>query len=157
LHVLEVEDAAPFAGELFTRVFKQPIPAFPRHFVLVWHPPGEAARTLCYVHHTAFETGYLAGGLVSDGNQFRRLGRETQDELMKKGGMAQWLMAESCRRLQPCDAVYAYIGDDKSRDVNLRVGYRLVHEPYLYVFPSPSVPEAKLAELTEKVVRLGPF
>ncbi len=157
LSVVEVQDAAPLAGALFLRVFKHPVPDFPRHFVLVSQPPGEAARALCYVHHTAFETGYLAGGLVSDGNEFRRLSKEAQKEVMKKGGMAQWLMSESCRRLQACDAVYAYIGDDKSRDVNLRVGYRLVHAPYLYVFPSTAVSKETLALLTEKVVGLGPF
>lgn len=157
LRVMEVQDAAPYAGALFARVFKHPIPDFPRHFVLVFQPPGEETRTLGYVHHMAFESGYLAGGLVVDGNEFRKLTKQTQDELMKRGGMAQWVMAESCQRLQPCDAFYAYIGDDKSRDVNVRIGYRLVHAPYLYVFPSKKVSEERLAALTAKVVALGPF
>lgn len=157
LRVLEVQDAAPYAGALFTRKFRQPIPDFPRHFVLVFQPPGDEIRTLAYVHQMPFESGYLAGGLVSDGNEFRKLTRETQDELMKRGGMAQWVMSESCQRLQPCDAIYAYIGDDKSRDLNIRIGYRLVHPPYLYVFASEGVPQERLDALTAKVVALGPF
>lgn len=157
LRVLEVQDAAPYAGALFQRKFGQPVPDFPRHFVLVFRPPGEEIRTLGYVHHMAFESGYLAGGLVADGNEFRKLKRPTQDALMRRGGMAQWVMSESCQRLQPCDAVYAYIGDDKSRDVNVRIGYSLVHAPYLYVFPSKGVTEKRLAALTAKVVALGPF
>jgi len=157
LRVMEVQDAAPYAGALFKRKFGHPVPDFPRHFVLVFQPPGEEARTLAYVHHTAFESAFLAGGLVSDGNEFRKLTRETQDELMKRGGMAQWVMAESCERLQPCDAVYAYIGDEKSRILNERIGYKLVHPPYLFIFPSKGVPEDRLAPLTEKVVALGPF
>ncbi len=157
LRVLEVQDAAPSAGALFARKFGHPVPDFPHHFVLVFQPPGQEARTLAYVHHTAFESGYLAGGLVSDGNEFRKLTRQTQDELMERGGMAQWVMSESCQRLQPCDAFYAYIGDHKSRDLNLRIGYRLVQAPYLYVLPSAGVSEERLAALTAKVVALGPF
>lgn len=157
LRVFEVQDAALYAGALFARKFRQPIPDIPRHFVLVFQPPGEEIRTLGYVHHTAFESGYLAGGLVVDGNEFRKLTRPTQDELMKRGGMAQWVMSESCQRLQPCDAFYAYIGDDKSRVLNERIGYRLLHPPYLYVFPSKGVSEERLAALTAKVVALGPF
>jgi hypothetical protein len=157
LRVLEVQDAAPYAGALFARKFGQPIPEVPRHFVLVFQAPGEEVRTLAYVHHTPFESGYLAGGLVADGNEFRRLDAQTQDEVMRRGGMAQWVMSESCARLQPCDAFYAYIGDDRSRDVNRRIGYRLVHPPYLHVFPSKGVPAQRLSALTSKVVALGPF
>lgn len=157
LRVLEVHDAAPYAGALFERKFRTPIPDFPRHFVLVFQPPGQELRTLAYVHHTAFESGYLAGGLVADGNEFRKLNRQTQDALMRRGGMGQWVMSESCQRLQPCDAIYAYIGDAKSRDVNLRIGYRLVHAPYLYVLPSKGLAAERIAALTAKVVGLGPF
>lgn len=157
LQVIEVDDAAPYAGPLFQRIFKQPIPDFPRHFVLLYQPPGEDIRTLGYVHHMIFDTGYLAGGLVVDGNEFRKLDKRTQDELMKRGGMGQWVMSESCRMLQPCDGFYAYIGDDKSRDVNARIGYKLVHPPYLYVFASQGVPAERLDALTAKVVALGPF
>ena len=157
LRVVEVQDAAPYAGALFLRKFRHPIPDFPRHFVLVFKPPGEEGRTLAYVHHMAFESGYLAGGLVADGNEFRKLKKRTQDALMKRGGMAQWVMSESCARLQPCDAFYAYIGDEKSRVLNERIGYRILHPPYLYVFPSLGVPEGRLAALAAKVVALGPF
>lgn len=157
LSVLEVQDATPYAGALFKRKFGHPIPDFPRHFVLVYQPPGEEVRTLSYVHHMVFESGYLAGGLVADGNEFRKLGKQTQDEVMRRGGMAQWVMSESCERLQPCDAVYAYIGDERSREVNARIGYKFVHEPYLFILPSKGVPEKRLAPLTAKVVALGPF
>lgn len=157
LRVLEVQDAAPYAGELFKRKFGHPVPDFPRHFVLVFQPPGQEARTLAYVHHMPFESGYLAGGLVSDGNEFRKLTRQTQNELMKRGGMAQWVMSESCEQLQPCDAFYAYIGDEKSRVLNEKIGYRLVHPPYLFLFPSKGVTEERLASLTAKVVAVGPF
>lgn len=157
LRVLEVEDAAPYAGALFLRKFRHPVPDVPRHFVLVFNPPGEELRTLAYVHHTAFESGYLAGGLVADGDEFRKLTKQTQNELMQRGGMAQWVMAESCDQLQPCDAFYAYIGDEKSRQLNERIGYRLLRPPYLYIFPSEGIPEERLAALSAKVVALGPF
>lgn len=156
LRVVEIEDAVTIAGELFSRIFKQPIPDFPRHFVLVWEPPGVAPQTLGYVHHTSFEGAYLAGGLVVDAWLFRKMDRAAQEAVHTRGGLAQWLMTESCRMLQPCQAVYAYIGDSKSLTVNKRVGFREAKPPYLYIL-QPRPKDATVEALTDRVAALGPF
>jgi hypothetical protein len=98
LRIIEVADAAALAGDLFFRAFRQTIPDFPRHFVLVCEPPQQPPFTLGYVHQTAFHGGYLAGGLVVDAWKFRALGQAQQEEIRSRGGMGEWLMAESCRR-----------------------------------------------------------
>jgi hypothetical protein len=157
LRIIEVADAAALAGDLFFRAFRQTIPDFPRHFVLVCEPPQQPPFTLGYVHQTAFHGGYLAGGLVVDAWKFRALGQAQQEEIRSRGGMGEWLMAESCRRLAPCDAVYACIGDARSLTVNTRVGFRPTGHRYLYVLPSPSAAPEALQALTERVAAHGLF
>jgi hypothetical protein len=157
LRIIEVDDAAPLAADLFFRAFRQPLPDFRRHFVLVREIGGQGPVALGYVHHTQFESGYLAGGLVVDAWKFRRLAEAEKEEIRRRGGMAEWLMAQSCRLVRPCDVVFAYIGDAKSLTVNTRVGFRATAHPHLYVLASPSAAKDTVAALVERVAGIGPF
>ena len=156
LGIIEVRDAAPLAGELFFRAFAQPIPDFPRHFVLACSRSDEQPFALGYVHQTAFESSYLAGGLVVDVWKFRGLSPAEKDEIRERGGMAEWLMTESCRLVHPCDAVFGHIGDPKALIVDTRVGFRPTEYPYLYVLPA-SAPASELFAISARVAALGPF
>ena len=157
LRIIEVDDAAPLAADLFFRAFRQALPDFPRHFVLLCEPAGEKPFALGYVHHTSFESGYLAGGLVVDAWKFRKLGKAEKQAIRRRGGMAQWLVAESCRRVGPCDAVFACIGDAASLTVNARIGFCPTGHPYLHVLASPSARQDAVAALTERVAAKGLF
>lgn len=157
LRVVEVEDAAAMAGDLFFRNFRQVIPDFPRHFLLVREMPSGESVTLGYVHHTPFESSYLAGGLVVDAWKFRHLSGPEQAEVRERGGMAEWLMADSCRLLDARDAVFACIGDAKSLTVNLRVGFRATEHPYLYILASPTARPETLQPLAARVAARGLF
>ena len=156
LAIVEVQDAAPLAGELFLRAFGHRIPDFPRHFVLACSRSDEPPFALGYVHHTAFESSYLAGGLVVDVWKFRGLRPAEKDEIRERGGMAEWLMGESCRLVGPCDAVFGHIGDPKALIVDTRVGFRPTGHPYLYVLACSAAP-SELSGIAKRVAALGPF
>jgi hypothetical protein len=157
LRVVEVQDATALAKDLFFRAFGHPVPTFPRHYVLLCARPGEPEFALGYVHHTLFESSYLAGGLAVDAWKFRTLAAPEQEEIRRRGGMAEWLMTESCRLARPCAAVFAYIGEPRSLTVNTRVGFRSTGHPHLYILPSSMTAQAELAALSARVAALGPF
>lgn len=156
LSIVEVQDATPLAGELFLRAFGHRIPDFPRHFVLACSRSDEPPFALGYVHHTAFESSYLAGGLVVDVWKFRGLRPAEKDEIREHGGMAEWVMGESCRLVGPCDAVFGHIGDPKALIVDTRVGFRPTGYPYLYVLTGSAAP-SELPGIAKRVAALGPF
>jgi len=88
---------------------------------------------------------------------FRKMDKPAQAAIRARGGMGEWLMSESCKQLQPCEAIYAYIGDAKSLAVNTRVGFRLARGPYLYVLASRTGTQESVDHLTEKVAAIGAF
>lgn len=157
MRIVELPEANRLAADLFYRVYRQPIPDFPRHFVLVCERPGQDLFVLGYVHQTQFESAYLAGGLVVDAWKFRTLAETEKQEIRGRGGMGEWLMTDSCRKVQPCAAIFGYIGDAKALLVDTRVGFRPTGYPYLYVFAPPSANRDELAALTTRVAALGPF
>jgi hypothetical protein len=87
LSLVEVDDsdASSLAGALFAKHFKQTIPAFPRHFILMSRSPGVEPSAIGYVHHTRDGDAYLAGGLVVEALHFRKLDSETAG-LVAQGG-----------------------------------------------------------------------
>ena len=156
LSLVEVEDAAAIAGALFEKHFRQRIPSFPRHFVLVDRARGPD-RAIGYVHHTRDGDAYLAGGLVVAALEFRRLDAETTERVRAEGGLAEWIMRTSCAWLDDVDAVFAYMGDKQSIRVNLRVGFVATGFPHLHVlWKRPASDEARAA-LVARIAARGPF
>lgn len=157
LSLIEVSDARELAGTIFRDTFHAEVPDFPRHFVLLKRTPREAPATLGYVHYTRTESVYLAGGLVVAAMEFRRLDKETQQLVREQGGLAEWVMRTSCDHLSDSDAIFAYMGDAKSIQVNARVGFRFTGSKYLYVIWKNCVdPEVRNA-IVERIAALGPF
>jgi hypothetical protein len=158
LSVVEVSDAQPLAGPLFFKVFRTEIPRFPRHFVILRREPErDACDVLGYVHYTKRQDAYLAGGLVVDAMEFRRLDPRTAALVRKEGGLAEWLMRTTCGCLTDAKAVFAYIGDKKSLAVNLRVGFRPTGHKYLHILTTERQDSLRIKALIGEVASIGPF
>ena len=155
--VLEVSDAEFFAGPLFKRVFGAPPPAFPRHFVCLYRSEAGDMRSAGYVHFSAFESLYLAGGLVVDKTLYASIPKEHLDEVGPNRSIGGYVMAEGIGRLTDAAAVFAFIGDARSVTVNLAIGYVPTHIEKLYAYWKRDFPEEIRRAAAERVMRIAPF
>lgn len=156
LSIVEVEDATVLAGDLFFGAFRAKVPTFPRHFVMI-KTNGASPLVIGYVHYTQEQDAYLAGGLVVAALQFRRLDPPTAALVRERGGLAEWLMTETCAVLTDASAIFAYMGDAKSITVNTRVGFEFTGRKHLYVIWGPNVGEPDRLRIVERVAAIGPF
>ena len=154
--VLEVEDAAFFAGELFQRVFGAPIPTYPRHFVCLYRKDAATLLPVGYVHFSRFESMHLSGGQVVDRDAYPAIPPEHLDELPHRS-IGEYLMAEGIRQLGPTAAVFAFIGAPRSVAVNRDVGYVPTHVQNLYAFWLQDFPAEVKRAAAERVARIAPF
>jgi hypothetical protein len=155
--LLEVDDAAFFAGELFKRVFGGEIPTYPRHFVCLYQVrPGEL-RTAGYVHFSRFESMHLVGGLVVDKAIYPSIPAEHLAELGRRPSIGEFLMREGIAALGDSVAVFALIGDRRSVEVNLSVGYVPTHIDKLYAFWQRDLPDNVKRLAAERVMKIAPF
>lgn len=157
IEIIEVSDATSLAGDLFLRAFRENIPDFPRHFVIIRKAEG-AITCIGYVHYKAFEGAYLAGGLVVAAMQFRRLDATTMNLVRGRGGLAEWLMRSTCEYLAADGSpIFAYMGDSKSITVNQRVGFKATKHRFLYALWNEDFPSASQSAVIERVNAIGPF
>jgi len=160
VRVTEVDAPPARARDLFFQHFRQQIPETPRHFILEACPGWfRGPMVLGYVHFEPFKDAYLAGGLVVDAWRFRKLPTDMRARIHDRGGLAEWLMTESCDLMSSSLAIYAYIGDKRSKKVLMRVGFgRVPDHEYLYVLPRQGADRGDaLAERTRSVAGIGPF
>ncbi|HUI99014.1 MAG TPA: hypothetical protein VLY46_02210 [Usitatibacter sp.] len=155
--VTETHDAAFLAGDLFRRVFGQPIPGYPSHFVCLHRADDGALRTAGYVHFSAFESVHLVGGFVVDREMYRGAARAHLEELRPSLTIGEHLMREAIRALPSSNAVFAFMGDRRSIEVNERVGYERTHLPNLFAFWRRDLPGDAKRALAERVMRVTPF
>ena len=157
LCLIEVSDASALAGTLFNKAFNATIPRQPRHFVLLRRTATNSPLVLGYVHYTKEESAYLAGGLVVAAMEFRRLDAETAKLVRGEGGFAEWTMRTTCNWLNDADAIFTYMGDVKSIQVNLRVGFVPSKHKYLHVLWHKSLDLEAKQVLVNKIAAIGPF
>ena len=160
LRCYEVNDARMLAGALFRKSFGQPIPDYPRHFVLVYSPfPGEARRpgVVAYVHHSPREDVFLAGGMCVDPAIYRSLPKPLFEAVKSDGGLATIVMRESFSKLGDAPAVFAHVGEPRSRQAILRAGFvDTGRSPIMAVWRKPLSAREK-QRLLDRVEALGPF
>jgi hypothetical protein len=155
--MLEVPDARFLAGDLFRSAYKSEIPGYPRHFVALCElRPGEF-RTAGYIHFSAFESVYLAGGLVIDKTLYPQLTKEDLAQLGPRPSMGEYTMREGIAMLKDSVAVFASIGIPRSVELNINVGYSRTHLPTLFAFWQREVPPGDQRAITDRVARLLPF
>ena len=155
--LIEVEDAAFYAGDLFRRVFGGDIPNYPRHFVCLYESAPGQLRTAGYAHFSRFEAVHLVGGLMVDKSLYPLIPPEHLAELGSGNSIAEYIMRESIPMLGRSAAVFALIGDQRSREVNLRVGYVATHITDLYAFWQADLPEDIKRAAAERVMKVAPF
>lgn len=155
--LIEVADATFYAGALFHSVFGAGIPTYPRHFVALYQVrPGEL-RTAGYVHFSCFESVYLVGGLVVDKSLYPLIPPAHLAELGPRPSIGEYLMREGIAALGDSLAVFAFIGDRRSVEVNLNVGYVATHIDQLYAYWRRPLPEEVKRLAAERVFKLAPF
>lgn len=155
--IIEVPDASFLAGHLFKSTFGVDIPPYPRHFVALYAPEPGRVRVAGYVHFSAMEGVYLAGGLVADRSLYREIPREHLAGLGPRPSIGEFTMREGIARLGDCLGVFAYIGDARSIEVNRDVGYVPTHVQHLYACWRRELPEDVRHAIAGRVARLTPF
>lgn len=105
-----------------------------------------------YVHYTEDKDFVLAGGLVVDSIIFRKMSSQQQYVVKQGGGLGDILMKIGCSGFLD-KPVFAYIGEPRSKQLNIRVGFQLVNMPYLYGKFKQPIP----ADILKRVIDIGPF
>jgi hypothetical protein len=114
-------------------------------------------RTAGYIHFSAFESVYLAGGLVIDKTLYPLLSKEDLAELGPRPSMGEYTMREGIALLTDSVAVFASIGIPRSVELNLNVGYVRTHIADLFAVWQREVPPELQRAITDRVARLLPF
>ncbi len=133
LTLVEVNDAAPFAAELFQQSFGDPVPNFPKHFVLLLSEQGKTL-TLGYVHFTHKDKIYLGGGMCVNTRALRQVPKNLRQQLSAQGGVAFVMLSESVKLLTDCDAVFGHVGHQGAYKIDMAVGFEQTKHPHLIVY-----------------------
>ena len=133
LTLIEVNDAAPFAADLFKQSFGDVVPNFPKHFVLLLSEQGKTL-TLGYVHFTHKERMYLGGGMCVNSRVLRQVPKNIRKQLSEKGGVAYTMLSESVKLLTDCDAVFGHVGHQGAYKIDMAVGFEQTDHPHLIVY-----------------------
>ncbi|GJM05809.1 MAG: hypothetical protein DHS20C09_18050 [marine bacterium B5-7] len=157
INLLEVEDAAPLAGALFTRSFNDTIPDFPKHFVLVARADEGQSLTLGYVHFTQHHNLYLGGGMCVNTRVLRHLPKQHRRQLNQQGGVAFTMLSEAVKSLTDCAAVFGYVGHKGAYKIDLAVGFEQTQHPHLIVYWQQQLSLNKQQEMIQTAYDFGPF
>jgi hypothetical protein len=159
LRTEEIADARADAGELFRRSFGHEIPSYPRHFVLLYVPPGEpsARRVVAYVHQMPYGEVYLGGGMCVDERAYRGFPRWLFQQVRGEGGLATIVTRDSLAMLGDAPAAFGHVGEPRARQADLRTGYVDTGRPHLMVFWRRALSDAEKARLIGVAEAHGPF
>jgi hypothetical protein len=147
-----VPDAAIAAG-LFGKAFRAAPPDFPDHYVAVRVAD---EHLMGYMHMTNASEARLIGGLCVDEPSYRHLPKPHFERLRAAGGIARLLLMSGVLDSKGSAATFAYTGNRRSRELIERLGFRRVHDPYLFALWHSS-PDLSAPALVSRVVDLGPF
>ena len=157
----EAAEASAAAGALFRRRFGHDVPGYPRHFELVYAPPGAQApgarQVVAYVHQSPYRGVHLTGGMCVEEGAYRRFPRWLFAQVRAQGGLATVVTRDSLALLGDSPAAFGHVGEPRARQADLRTGYVDCGPPHLMVYWRRSLPEAEKARLVEMVAAHGPF
>lgn len=141
IFVSRVDDAAPFVGDLFARVFRAPVPAMPTHYVAFHRIEDGRLEPVGYYHVSYCGEYALVGGLCV-ATDFRRR------------GVGELLERYVYRDAGATRAYFAHVGDPTRAR---RVGFVDTGHPHLVVCWMAEPSEEERHRLIAEVAALGPF
>ena len=160
LRTYEVNEATALADDLFRKSFGQPVPDYPRHFVLVYSPwAGTTAppRIVAYVHFSPHDDVYLAGGMCADPAAYREFPKSLFESVKRAGGFATIVTRDAIGMLGDSPAVFGHVGEPRARQADLRTGFVDTGRPHIMAVWRRGLPEGEKQRLLDKVEALGPF
>jgi len=157
IHLLEVDDAQPLAGDLFKRSFNDQIPDFPKHFVLVANNEKDTILTLGYVHFTQHLNMYLGGGMCVNSRALRHLPKKTRAQLNEQGGVAFYMLSKAVKKLKDCEAVFGYVGHKGAYKIDLAVGFEQTKHQHLIVYWKTALDQQQQQQTIQSAYEFGPF
>ena len=158
LIIVEVDDAAALAGDLFRRTFGHPIPDFPRHFVVFDRDSHGVLRVIAYIHYTAWENdGWLCGGLCVDRDAYESAEPADAAAWKREGGIGELVLRHTFARLTDRAAILGYCGDERQWQHDLNVGFEPAGPRHLLVKWNRPLPEAERVATIARAAALGPF
>lgn len=157
IQLIEVDDAAPLAGDLFQKSFNDVIPDFPKHFVLIALNGNNHSLTLGYVHFTHHRSMYLGGGMCVDIHALRQLPKSIRAQLNQQGGVAYTMLSEAVKQLNNCDAVFGYVGHKGAYKIDMAVGFEQTPHQHLIVYWKNDLTETQKLTIIEQANEVGPF
>lgn len=157
ISLIEVKDAEALAGSLFMRSFRDAIPNFPKHFVLMAVDDSGRALTLGYVHFTKHLSMYLGGGMCVNTRALRDLPSSLRKQLNSQGGVAFTMLSEAVRLLHDCDAVFGFVGHKGAYKIDLSVGFQQTEHPHLIVYWKQELNSDEQQQTIQSAAEFGPF
>ena len=160
LIIAEVDPARELAGELFTSIFRHPVPDFPRHFVAFAQSADATLRVVAYIHFTAWEEhSWLSGGLCVDHSVYSRADPGEADAWKRAGGVGEIVLRETFARLTDRPVIFGYCGNPRQWEHCLKVGYVPAGPPHLLAVwnRNRALPPAERQRLIAAAAALGPF
>ena len=171
LKVFQTNDAVGVAGTLFQESFNRifPVPDARtiletqiqpedwRQFVAIYTWPDGTSECVGFCNWIKYKDVYLEGGLSVQKHFYRRLTKPHFAECRARGGIAQIMMETAASELTDCAAWFGYVGDAKSMQVVLRVGYVRTAHRYLIVKWMRALSESERQVWIDDVTRIGPF
>jgi hypothetical protein len=136
-----VDEAGPFAGDLFRRTFGHPAPTIPTHYVAFQRCTDGRLAAVGYYHVSFCGVYALVGGICVE-------------PALRRRGIGDMLVHASFRDRGDATAYFAYVGDPKR---SMRLGYVPTGSPNLMVYWWKAVSAEEQARLIAEVAAIGPF
>ena len=158
LAITELDDAAPFFGDLFRRKFGDPIPADKHHFGVFFKTADGGFVPLSYLHFMPYGEIQLVGGLCTDGRTFERMSEWQRGQIRIAGGVMVHALRYVFERLaQTCDAYFGYCGDPRAYEVDMQAGFEPTPHDKLIARWHKPLDAARRDRLIAKANAIGPF
>jgi hypothetical protein len=158
LAITELDDAAPFFGELFRRKFGDPIPAEKHHLGVFYRAGDGSFVPLSYLHFMPYGELSLVGGLCTDGRAFARMSEAERTAIAAAGGvMVHALRYAFVRLADTCEAYFGYCGDPRAWEVDVQAGFVPTEHDKLIARWHKPLDEARKQSLVAKAHAIGPF
>lgn len=157
IKLIEVDDAAHLAGDLFKKSFNDVIPNFPKHFVLIAEQKNKSTLTLGYVHFTEHKNIYLGGGMCVNTASLKIMPKHLREHLNQQGGVAYTMLNAAVEKLTGCDAVFGYVGHQGAYKIDLAVGFEQTQHQHLIVYWKNQLNKQQQDAIIQKAYEFGPF